>query len=123
MFGLQWSDLDERLNQLRIRRSNYQCEITTPKTTHSLRTIDLSPDTVAALLAYREDYPPLKGDFIFRNPSGSVVDPDNWFTSMFVPTAIKAALRSSTAPDDDAQQVGLHTLRHTYASLLKSEAS
>jgi hypothetical protein len=88
------------------------------QTTHSLRTVDLPAPVVKRLLAYREQYRPKKGDFIFRNESGTPIDPDNWFTSVFVPTAIKAKSRSSTAPDDDGQQVGLHTLRHTYASLL-----
>jgi integrase len=118
LFGLQWGDLDEEMNQIRVRRSNYQCEITTPKTTHSVRTVDLPAPIVKRLLDYREQYPAKKGDFIFRNGSGTPIDPDNWFTSVFVPTAIRAKLRSATAPEADEQQVGLHTLRHTYASLL-----
>jgi len=119
LFGLQWGDLDEESNQIRVRRSNYQCEITTPKTAHSTRSVDLPAPVVKRLLDYREHYPPKKGDFIFRNESGTPIDPDNWFMTMFVPTAIRAGLRPATASGDrDEQLVGLHTLRHTYASLL-----
>jgi integrase len=119
LFGLQWGDLDEETNQIRVRRSNYQCEITTPKTVHSTRSVDLPLPIVKRLLAYRDNHPPKKGDFVFRNESGTPIDPDNWFSTMFVPTAIRAKLRSTIAPrEDDEQQVGLHTLRHTYASLL-----
>jgi len=55
-----------------------------------------------------------------RTGTGTPLDPDNWFGKFFVPTAVKAKLRpASLAKDrDDEQLVGLHTLRHTYASLL-----
>jgi integrase len=120
LFGLQWSDLDEEASQIRVRRSNYQCEITTPKTTHSIRSVDLPAPIVKRLLDYRKVYPPKQGDFIFRNESGTPIDPDNWFSEMFVPTAVKAGLRPARAAneDTDEQLVGLHTLRHSYASLL-----
>ena len=36
------------------------------------------------------------------------MDPDNWYGRHFVPTVMRAKLR----------QIGLHTLRHDYASLL-----
>ena len=83
--------------------------------------MDLPAPIVKRLIDYREAYPAIptkKGDFIFRNESGTPIDPDNWFSKVFVPTAVKAGLRSATAPEADEQQVGLHTLRHTYASLL-----
>jgi integrase len=74
---------------------------------------------VKRLLEYREHYPPMKGEFIFRNESGTPIDPANWFMTMFVPTAIRAGLRPATASEGtDEQLVGLHTLRHTDASLL-----
>jgi integrase len=124
LFGLQWSDLDERTNTLRIIRSNYQCEITTPKTDHSVRTVDIPPAIVKRLTDYKAQYPPMKGDFIFRNDSGTPIDPDNWFSTVFVPTAVRAKLRSATANEGESeQQVGLHTLRHTYASLLINQGA
>lgn len=61
------------------------------------------------LKAYRKTYPSLGESYIFRTPEGSPLDPDNWYKRSFVPTAERAELRP----------IGLHTLRHTYASLLK----
>jgi integrase len=102
------------------RRANYQGDITTPKTTHSERTVDLPARIVTLLQDYRTRYPAKKGDYIFRTETGTPLDPDNWFGKFFVPTAIKAELRPATLTEDrdDEQLVGLHTLRHTYASLL-----
>ena len=108
LFGLQWGDLDEQHNVLRIRRSIYQGDVTSPKTTHSERTVDLPTPIVTRLQEYREVYPPLEGDFIFRTATGTPIDPDNWYGRHFVPTVKRAKLRP----------IGLHTLRHTYASLL-----
>ena len=120
LLGLQWVDLDEEANQVRVRRSNYQGAITTPKTKHSERTVDLPACIVTLLQDYRKRYPALKGNYVFRTETGTPLDPDNWFRKFFVPTAIKAKLRPSTPTEDrdDEQLVGLHTLRHTYASLL-----
>jgi len=50
----------------------------------------------------------MDGDFIFRSRSGRPLDPDNWYKRRFVPTVQRAGLR----------KLGLHALRHTYASLL-----
>ncbi|MGH9322585.1 MAG: tyrosine-type recombinase/integrase, partial [Vicinamibacteria bacterium] len=105
LFGLQWSDLDIGASQLRVRRSIYQGDITRPKTAHSERSVDLPARIVELLAAYRESYPALEGDFIFRTDGGSPIDPDNWFKRSFVPTVKRAELRA----------IGLHTLRHTYA--------
>lgn len=75
---------------------------------------------MATLAIYRVFYPPLPGGFIFRPETGQWLDPDSWFKRSFVPAAVKAKLRPATASEDrdDEQLVGLHTLRHTYASLL-----
>lgn len=69
--------------------------------------------------AYRTTHPPLAGDYVFRRDDGAPLDPDTWFKTAFVPTAVRATLRPASAEDaGDEQLVGLHTLRHTYASLL-----
>ena len=116
---MQWSDLDEASSQLCVRRSLYQGAVTKPKTAHSERLVDLPPSIVTMLTTYRKSYPELDGGFIFRQASGSAIDPDTWFKKSFVPAAVRAKLRPETVNlDDDEQLVGLHTLRHTYASLL-----
>jgi integrase len=111
--------VNAQASTLRIRRSIYQGDITRPKTTHSERVVDVPPRIVTMLNEYKEDYPPLKGDYIFRTDSGAPIDGDNWFGRYFVPTAVKAKLRPEKPnPNDEEQLVGLHTLRHTYASIL-----
>ena len=54
------------------------------------------------------------------------MDPDNWYKRVFVPTAERAGLRPSERDDDDDDDddgpATLHTLRHTYASLLINES-
>ena len=57
LFGLEWGDLDEKAGTLRIVRNNYQCEIVTPKTSHSVRTVDIMPSTVRRLLDYKAQFP------------------------------------------------------------------
>ena len=117
LFGLQWSDLDEATTRLQVKRSLFQGVLTRPKTQHSERVVDLPEPLVARLRAYRETYPPLTGGYIFHTETGTPLDPDNWYKRVFVPTAQRAGLRASSR-DDDGPAVGLHTLRHTYASLL-----
>ena len=46
------------------------------------------------------------------------MDPDNWYKRVFVPTAERAGLRPSERDEDDGPKVTIHSLRHTYASLL-----
>ena len=117
LFGLRWSDLDEHTNRLRVRRSLFQGEVTRPKTTHSERTVDIPESIVNRLRAYRETDPPLKKGYMFHSHTGSPMDPDNWYKRVFVPTAARAGLRA-VDEEDDGPAVGIHTLRHTYASLL-----
>ena len=109
VFGLQWGDLEESTNQLRVKRSLFQGALTRPKTKHSERVVDLPAPIVSRLQAYREQYPPLGDDFMFRTETGGPLDPDNWYKRTFV-----QMVKGATLTGD----VGLHTLRHTYASLL-----
>ena len=118
LFGLRWSDLDERTNRLHVKRSLFQGAVTRPKTKHSERTVDLPESIVNRLRAYRETTPPLKKGYIFRTHIGTPMDPDNWYKRVFVPTAERAGLRPSERDEDDGPNAGIHTLRHSYASLL-----
>ena len=112
LFGLQGSDVDwgngTGGGRLRIRRSIYQGAITTPKTPDSIRVVDVPQRTLDELAMYKLGFPPIGEGFIFRGPTGRPLDPDNWTKRNFLPIVAKAELR----------RIGLHTLRHTYASLL-----
>lgn len=109
IFGLQWGDVDAAAGRLMIRRSAYQGEITAPKTKRSTRQVDVPKSVFAALDGHRATSPPLAGHFVFRTASGAPLDPDNFYKRSFAAIRERAELRAT---------IGLHTLRHTYASLL-----
>ena len=121
LFALRWSDLDEHTNRIHVKRSLFQGAVTRPKTQHSERTVDIPESIVNRLRAYRETNPPLKKGYLFHSHTGSPMDPDNWYKRVFVPTAERAGLRPSERDEDDGPAVTIHTLRHTYASLLINE--
>ena len=112
LFALQWDDIDAARakgpGRLRIQRSVYQGEVTTPKTEHSVRVVDVPRLVLDALEGQRVDCPPIAGDYVFRTAEGTPIDPDNWYNREFPAIRQRAKLRG----------IGLHALRHTYASLL-----
>jgi integrase len=112
LFALQWGDIDWGTGgdggRVWVRRSLYQGAITTPKTEHSLRVVDVMQRTLDELAVYRERFPPQERGFIFHTAKGTPLDPDNWYKRRFLPLLERAGLRKMT----------LHALRHTYASLL-----
>jgi integrase len=112
LFALQWGDVDwgtgKDGGRIWVKRSLYQGKITTPKTESSIRVVDVPQRTLDELGVYREMFPPRDGGFILRTVKGTPVDPDNWYKRRFLLILERAGLR----------QVGLHALRHTYASLL-----
>jgi len=111
IFGLQWGDLEANGagGRLRVRRSLYQGTITTPKTANSERIVDVPQRVLNALTRHRVAFPPMDGGFVFRTAKGTPTDPDNWYRRRFTRLRTRAGLRST---------IGMHTLRHTYASLL-----
>ena len=114
LFALKWSDVDAGAGhgggQLHVRRSIYQGAITTPKTEDSDRVVDVPQGLLDDLAVYRAMHPPIGDGFIFRQTSGRPLDPDAWHRERLVPMLEKARLRLPRA--------GLHSLRHTYVSLL-----
>ena len=118
LFGLRWSDLDEHTNRLQVRRGFSNGVIARPKTPHSRRTVDLPEALVDRLRAYREtDSPQASKGYIFHTKEGHPLNPDDWYKRVFVPTAERAGLRA-VDEEGDGPNVGIHTLRHSYASLL-----
>ena len=120
LFALQWRDINETTNRLRVRLGLSARVITRPKTEHSEADIDIPKFIVERLLEYRKQFPSIGTEgFIFRaDGTGAHLDPDNWHKRVFVPTASRAGLRAVAGEKEDGQSVGIHTLRHTYASLL-----
>ena len=70
--------------------------------------MDVPRRVLDALERHKEHRPPIDGDYVFRTEEGTSNDPDNWYKRDFPAIRKRAKLRS----------IGLHALRHTYASLL-----
>jgi integrase len=111
LFGLQWGDLQrhpEGGGRLLIRRSIVLGRVTTPKTTGSFRVVDVPQGVIDELLLYQSAYPPVS-EWMFPNAAGGPIDGDNWSKRVFLPLIQGLGFR---------QRIGLHSLRHTYVSLL-----
>ena len=112
LFALRWGDIDwggsVEGGRIWVKRSIYQGAITTPKTEQSTRAVDVTQRTLDELAVYREMFLPLDQGYVFRTAKGTPLDPDNWCKRHFLPLLERAGLR----------KIGLHALRHTYASLL-----
>jgi len=111
LFGLQWADVQrnpEGGGRLLIRRSIVLGRVTTPKTAGSFRVVDVPQGLIEELLLYQTACPPVS-EWIFPNATGGPMDGDNWSKRVFVPLIQGLGLQ---------QRIGLHSLRHTYVSLL-----
>lgn len=111
VFGLQWGDVEagESGGRIRVRRSVHQGEITLPKTANSERTVDAPQTVLDTLNRHRQEFA-ADSDWIFPSATGeSPLDSDNWYSRRFVKLRASAELRPTT---------GMHSLRHTYASIL-----
>lgn len=87
----------------------YASKITTPKTAAGERVVDVPRRVLDVLADYRASCPAIGDGFIFRTRRSAPIDPNSWYRRTFCKIRKGGKLRSS---------VGLHSLRHTYASLL-----
>jgi integrase len=119
VLGLRWSDIDLDRHSLSVSRAlvivAYKPQLSDVKTGQGRRTIDLEPNTVAVLRAWKKrqmeermltNVRP-KTDLIFAHPDGSWINPD-YFSQVFDRQVAKSGLPS----------IRLHDLRHTHASIL-----
>jgi integrase len=116
LFALQWSDIDTGTGEggaLHVRRRIYQGTIDTPKTEESDRVVDVPQRLLDELAIYAVTYPAIGEGYIFRTTQGTPLDGDNWHHRRLVPLLEAAGLRLPRA--------GLHSLRHTYVSLLAEQ--
>jgi len=112
LLALQWGDIDRERNQVQVRRSVYKGAFYLPKTKRSRRAVDVGDQLLDVLQGlrlarYGETAPPPDA-LVFCEAGGGVVDPDNLRNRVWQPALAAAKLR----------HVVIHSLRHTYASLL-----
>jgi len=109
LFGLTWDDVNLSQNKLRVRyQLSDRGERTELKTEAAKRTIDLSASATEALAVQKRQCPDNELDLVFPTPSGKPVHTSNFNRGVWVKTRDRAGLPG----------VGLHDLRHTFASLL-----
>ena len=119
--ALQWSDVDLEAGTLRVRgtlaRVNGKLEVTEPKTPRSKRAVPLSEVAVRTLRAVRTEQARERlragsrwhqTGFVFVTEFGEPCEPRNALR------AFKAAAERAGLPSS----VGLHTLRHSAASVM-----
>jgi integrase len=119
VLGLRWRDVDLDRHSLSVSRAlvivAYEPQISDVKTGQGRRTIDLEPNTVAVLRAWKKRQMEermltnvrSKTEVIFAHPDGSWINPD-YFSQVFDRHLAKSDLPS----------IRLHDLRHTHASIL-----
>ncbi|MFA5786960.1 MAG: tyrosine-type recombinase/integrase [Actinomycetota bacterium] len=114
--GLEWGDIDWRGKFLTFQRSSWQGHVTSPKTTSSIRQVQLSPEMIAVLKEHRRaiaaeslEAGRSMPERVFVNEVGNPLDEAK--VSKAHHSALKVAgLRS----------IRIHDLRGTFASLLVS---
>lgn len=113
--ALQWGDVDFHGRFLTIRHNYVDGMLTTPKSNKSRR-VDMSQqltETLRALLTDRKTETLRKGwtampPTVIVSQAGTILDPDNFRKRAWAQLLAKSGLRA----------IGLHALRHTFASLL-----
>lgn len=120
--AVQWADHDPTRQVLRITRTfGHRDVLGAPKTKHSRRDVDVSPQLAALLQRHRKAQAEAKlagrlaelPAFIFTEPDGSPLD-RRTFERAFARVLVKAGLGAHYSPK---------SLRHTYASLMISEGA
>lgn len=114
--GLQWKDIDWNGKYLKVRRAIVRRRLTTVKTRHGRRRVDLSDDLIGTLADLRKTTQETwlkKGsntipEWVFANRYGGWVEMSNVKQKNFKNVLRKAGLRS----------LRFHDLRHSFASLL-----
>ncbi len=119
VLGLTWRNVDLDAGRLTVSQQilsvEYEAKVADVKTSHSRRTIDLDPRTVAVLRAWRRQQLERKlatgqrkdEGFVFTRDDGGPIHPDAFSQSW------ERLVRTS-----EFRRIRLHDLRHTHATIL-----
>jgi integrase len=117
LLAMKWGNLDWRRQQYIVKESVYKGRFVEPKSTKSIRTINLPSTLLEALRAHRTRQAEVKlrigeayqdHDLIFCTALGRPFDRGNVLKREFWPLLKQAGLR----------RIRFHDLRHTFATLL-----
>lgn len=117
LLGLEWGDIDWVSNQIHVKRTLYKKKLQSPKSTYSIRKIDMGPRLVRVLKEHRikqngirlkagKDW--IDNNLVFCQDNGTFINGDNLYHRDFQRILKRAGLR----------HIRIHTLRHTFASIL-----
>ena len=109
MLALRWSDIDLEARRVRVRRRIYKGIEDAPKSRYGIRDVPISKTFTDEMRLYRarSEYP-AASDVVFATKLGSHLDGNNLLNRVVRPAAIRAGV----------PWAGLHTMRHTCASML-----
>jgi integrase len=115
--ALKWGDVDWSSSRFRIRAGRYRGVESTPKTSSSIRDVDMLPPVVDAMRAQKKQQAAVRlkaglgvaepgQDYVFTGPEGGLLNP-NWIRDrIWYPTLTKTQLRRRT----------VYQTRHSFAS-------
>ena len=115
LLALQWRDIDFESGIVRIRRAFSHGRLTTPKSSHSRRSIRMSPQLVVMFRQMRIERekvvsierPIIDNEWVFTSKEGGLLKYSNFIHRVW-PLVLKKAGMSHR---------GTHAMRHTYATL------
>lgn len=110
LIALEWQDIDFKHGRVHVRRSRTRGHLKAPKTSSSVRLVDLLPPASEALQAQRA-HTRLAAGAVFHNPYRGRA----WDTDLQVRNAFKRACARAGIAYKSIKQT-----RHTYASALLS---
>lgn len=109
LLGLQWGDIDFEKLTVKIQRSVVEGEVNQTKTEVSESALPLDPDLAEVLLTHRaRSSRAADSDYVFAGASGKPRWPDSILSDYLKPAAVKAGIGN----------IGWHTFRHTFSTLL-----
>jgi integrase len=115
LLALRWEDVDFKTLELRVTRSIWHQVVGDCKTEASAKPVPLDSYMAEDLLRWQRMSPyPTPSDWVFASPTMKGKQPywpDNLMKRYIRPVARKAGIR---------KQVGWHTFRHSFGTLLKA---
>jgi integrase len=114
LFGLKWSDIDFRRNEISVTRSIVFQVVGPCKTEASQKPVPLDSRLAEALKVWRDHTRYSKvDDWVFASPAARGKRP-YWGQCL-----MRTIVRPAAAKIGITQRIGWHTFRHTYSSLLR----
>jgi integrase len=115
LLGLKWEDVNFEALEVNVTRSVVKQKITRCKTEASRKPVPLDAELAEVLLNWKLQCPyPQAGDWVFASPKTKGKQP-YWPGSLFR-AHLEPALEAAEIPGN----VGWHTLRHTFGTLMKA---